>query len=65
MREVRTIYEEYQGTPLWTAVASALTDLTASHELTVSTAPHYVIGYICQELAAKHVVSAAALKPGP
>jgi hypothetical protein len=58
----RTIYQEYEGTPLWAALASALADLTASKELAVATAPHYVLGYLCQELAAKRVVEASALR---
>lgn len=60
-----TIYGEFQGTPLWTALAQALADLTASREVAVATAPHYVIGYLCQELAARRVVDAAALRPDP
>lgn len=63
MLDPRTIYDEFQGTPLWAALESALTDLTASRELTVGTAPHYVLGYFCQELAAKRVVLAEALLP--
>jgi hypothetical protein len=65
MHEPPTIYAEYEHTALWHAVASALADLTASKELAVATAPHYAIGYICQELAAKQVVIAAALAPEP
>ena len=63
MSDARTIYHQFEDTPLWAAVASALADLTASKELAVGTAPHYVIGYLCQELAAKHVVQEAALRP--
>ncbi len=55
------VYEEYEGTPLWRALAGALADLEASRELTVGTAPRYVLGYLCQELAAKWVVTGAAL----
>ncbi len=55
------VYEEYEGTPLWRALAGALADLEASREVTVGTAPHYVLGYLCQELAAKWVVTGAAL----
>ncbi len=65
MTDPSTIYQEFEGTVLWAAVASALTDLTASKELSVETAPHYVIGYVCQELAAKRVVHESALLPAP
>ncbi|MDF1506099.1 hypothetical protein [Roseisolibacter sp. H3M3-2] len=55
------IYQQFEGTPLWKALAGALADLEASRELAVATAPHYVIGYLCQELAAKRVVDDDAL----
>jgi hypothetical protein len=54
-------YEEYRDTPLWQALAGALADLEASREITVGTAPDYVIGYLCQELAAKWVVASSGL----
>lgn len=56
-------YPEFRDTPLWRAVAGALTDVEASHEVTVATAPEYVIGYFCRELAAKGVVAPGALTP--
>lgn len=55
------IYEQYEHTPLWRALEGALADLEASREVTVGTAPRYVLGYLCQELAAKWVVTGAAL----
>ncbi|MDF1501370.1 hypothetical protein [Roseisolibacter sp. H3M3-2] len=55
-------YEEYEGTPLWAALGSALADLTTRQELVVGTAPHYVLGHLCQELAAKRAVQEAALR---
>jgi hypothetical protein len=57
----RQVYAEYEGTPLWQALAGAMADLEASREVTLGTAPHYVLGFICQELAAKMVVTGAAL----
>jgi hypothetical protein len=56
-------FSEYQHTPLWRALASALSDLESSRELAVSTAPEYVIGYLCRELHAKGIVSDEALAP--
>ncbi len=56
-------YAEYRDTPLWRALTTVLADLEASREVAVATAPEYVIGYLCRELAAKKVVSASALTP--
>ena len=54
-------YAQYRDTPLWRAVAGIVRDLEASREITVETAPDYVIGYLCRELAAKGVATPAAL----
>jgi hypothetical protein len=54
-------YDEYRGTPLWRAVAGIVADLEASREISVGTAPEYVIGYLCRELAAKALVAPEAL----
>jgi hypothetical protein len=58
-------YTEYSDTPLWRALARALAELEASKEIAVATAPEYVIGYLCRELAAQRVVAATALIPEP
>jgi hypothetical protein len=58
-------YTEYQDTPLWHALAGALAELEASKEIAVATAPEYVIGYLCRELAAKRVIAATALEAEP
>lgn len=49
-------FSEYRDTPLWTAVEEVLAELVASHEVTVNTAPEYVIEQICRELVAKKLV---------
>ncbi len=54
-------YAQYEGTPLWRAVAGALGDLQSSGEVRLETAPDYVVGYLCQELAAKWIVASSAL----
>ena len=54
-------YEEYRNTPLWHALASVVADLESSGEIKVETAPDYVIGYMCRELASKWVIASAAL----
>lgn len=58
-------YSEYRGTPLWSALEKALGDLQASGEVSIGTAPEYVIGFLCRELAARHVVTDQALGPTP
>jgi hypothetical protein len=54
-------YEEYRNTPLWRALAGVVGDLEASGEIKIETAPDYVIGYMCRELASKWVIASAAL----
>jgi hypothetical protein len=54
-------YDEYRDTPLWRAVAALVSELEASGEIRMETAPDYVIGFLCQELAAKWVITSAAL----
>jgi hypothetical protein len=56
-------FPEYRNTPLWRALASVVADLEASREVVVATAPEYVIGYLCRELAAKRVIDPSALAP--
>ena len=51
---------EYRNTPLWDALESAIAELAASHELSVNTAPEYVVEYLCRELVAKKLVLATA-----
>ena len=54
-------FAEYRGTPVWRALSDALAELEATGEIKVETAPDYVIGYLCQELAVKWVVASSAL----
>jgi DNA-binding HxlR family transcriptional regulator len=52
----------YRGTPLWRAVAAIVTELQATGEVKLETAPDYVIEHICRELVAKRLVGEAALE---
>jgi hypothetical protein len=54
-------YEEYRDTPLWKALSQVVSELQASGEIKIETAPDYVIGFVCQELASKWVIAASAL----
>jgi hypothetical protein len=49
-------FAEYRDTPLWTAVEGTISELAATHEVSVNTAPDYVIGYLCGELVAKKLI---------
>ena len=49
-------FDEFRDTPLWAAVEATITELTASREVAINTAPDYVIGYLCQELIAKKLI---------
>lgn len=53
---------EYRDTPLWIAVDRTVMDLVASGELSVNTAPEYVAGYLCRELAAKRLIASGGLE---
>jgi len=56
---------EFQHTPLWAAVASTLAGLQQSGEVRVDTELDYVIDHFCRELAAKRVVTLAAVDVAP
>lgn len=49
---------QFRDTPLWLALEGAISELTSSREITVNTAPDYVIEYLCAELVAKKLVIA-------
>ena len=51
-------FTPYQNTRLWEAVEAMITELTSSGEITVNTAPDYVVGYLCRELVEKKLVVA-------
>ena len=54
-------FQEFRDTPLWRALADTIAELEANREVKLETAPDYVIGYLCQELAAKWVIASSAL----
>jgi hypothetical protein len=62
---MNTARSPFQYTPLWAAVASAISELQATSEVRIETAEDYVIDYICRELAAKQVVAPSALGVAP
>lgn len=50
-------FSEHRDSALWRALEQIVTELAATQELTINTAPEYVIGYLCRELTAKQMVS--------
>lgn len=58
-------FDEYRESALWTAVEEVLLELIATREITINTAPAYVVGYLCQQLGAKGVISSRGLEPKP
>ena len=60
-----TQFEEYKDMPLWRVVAAAVAELEATREITVATAPDYVVGYLCQRLVAARAVAETALAYAP
>ena len=52
---------EFRNSPLWKVIDATLTDLVATGEISVGTAPDYVTAHICQALAAKKMITDAAL----
>ncbi len=55
-------FDDYRDTPLWSAVEKMIQELSASSEIRVDTAPDYVVGFLCRELAAKRLLATGALK---
>ena len=58
-------YEMYEGTPLWSAIASAVSGLVENRDLEVTTAPQYVVGFLCQSLVRSGLVSPEAVTRVP
>ncbi len=54
------LFARYRDPPLWDAVAASIVELSSTREITVNTAPDYVIGYLCRELVAKKLIAGAS-----
>lgn len=52
----------YRDSALWSAVDAILTELKTTGEITVNTAPDYVIEYMCRELIAKRLITEPGLR---
>jgi hypothetical protein len=51
-------FDDQRDTPLWKAVEAAMSELASSKEISINTAPEYVIGFLCRELVAKKLIVA-------
>jgi hypothetical protein len=45
-------YNKFENTPLWNAIDAAVADLEHNRDVELKTSREYVIGYLCQKLAA-------------
>ena len=58
-------YDEYQDTRVWRAVAAALDELQSTGDVALNTAPGYVIGYLCHQLAVRRLLGPEAMEYDP
>ena len=58
-------FEQFHDTSLWRVVAAAIAELEATREISISTAPEYVVGYLCQRLVSGRVAHEASLTYDP
>lgn len=58
-------FEQFHDTPLWRVVAAAVAELEATREISIATAPEYVVGYLCQRLVSGRAADKAALEYDP
>lgn len=54
-------YERFRGSHLWQGLMVALRELQATREVELKTSEEHVVGYLCQELVARGLVTATAL----
>ena len=50
-------YREFEISPIWNVVESAVKALEENQDLKITTTREYVIGYLCRELFRNKVVS--------
>ena len=56
-------YEAFERTPLWKTLDAALAELEHNQDVALTTTRQHVIGYLCQQLAARRVAEKSALLP--
>ena len=50
-------YRKFENTPAWSAIATAIAELESNQDLHLATDRVYVIGYLCQQLAAAGILA--------
>ena len=50
-------YLQFDKTPLWLAIDFAISELERNRGVELTTSRNYVIGYLCQQLSAKQLVT--------
>ena len=50
-------YTEFEDTALWKAVDAALAELEQNRDVKLSTARENAVGYLCQQLASRKLVT--------
>ena len=50
-------YSKFEDTDLWKAVDAALAELEQNGDFNLTTARRYVVGYLCEQLARKKLVT--------
>ncbi len=58
-------YNQFIDTPVWRTVAAAIAELEKNKDLMITTAPEYVVGFLCQQLVVRRIVGATALEYDP
>ena len=54
-------YSKFEDTDLWKAIDTALAELEKNGDVQLTTARRYVVGYLCQQLARKKLVTADSM----
>jgi hypothetical protein len=54
-------YRDFENTPAWKAIATAIAELENNQDLHLTTHRIYVIGHLCQQLAAKGLFAGTSI----
>ena len=54
-------YRDFENTPAWMTIATAIAELESNQDLHLATGRAYVIGYMCQHLAAAGILAGDSL----
>jgi hypothetical protein len=45
------LYEQYESTPAWSVIETAVAELVKNGDLEEKTDRRYIVGYLCQKMA--------------